>query len=261
MVRRRRGGRTFYTLYNTQGTLSDPDDDGAPIAASDARFRSMDADDTTMGGAGGAVECRYLENQQYGDGRDWHNRWYLVASGLTGGANGTIYRLHTTSTDPSSPTQQLAANGENSFAIFASAGGAAPKVYGIGAMQAYTPLSPSGGGTVSSEFYLAQIEAVHAGKTVEIHLWDPGDTQNLADGSRSSAERDRLGPDGPFSYTAKVGTSNANATSSCNTRTGTANEVTTNTGGTSRFNGCWLTIRAVIPDDYTAPQDGWWKIR
>ena len=48
---------------------------------------------------------------------------------------------------------------------------------------------------------------------------------------------------------------------SCNTRTGTANEVTTNTGGTSRFNGCWLTIRAVIPDDYTAPQDGWWKIR
>ena len=112
---------TFYTLYNTQGTLSDPDDDGAPIAASAARFRAMDADDTTMGGGGGAVECRYLENEQYGDGRDWHNRWYLVASGLTGGANGTIYRLHTTSTDPSSPTQQLAANGENSFAIFASA--------------------------------------------------------------------------------------------------------------------------------------------
>ena len=203
---------TFYTLYNTQGTLSDPDDDGTPIAASAARFRGMDADDTTMGGAGGAVECRYLENQQYGDGRDWHNRWYLVASGLTGGANGTIYRLHTTSTDPSSPTQQLAANGENSFAIFASASGAAPKVYGIGAMQAYTPLSAVGGGTVSSEFYLAQIESVHAGKTVEIHLWDPGDTQNLA------ARLQILVPNATdwvpttFSYTAKVGTSNSNAT-------------------------------------------------
>ncbi len=250
---------TFYTLYDTQGTLSETGDDGAPIAASDARFRQMDADDSSMSGSGGD-ECRYLANQQYGDGRDWHNRWYMLASGLTGGANGTVYRLHTSSTDPSNPTQQLSSNGENSFALFASASGAPPKVYGIGAMQAYTPLTANGG-TVSSEFYLAQIEAVHAGKTVEIHLWDPGDTQNL------SANLQILLPTASgwdpmtFSYTAKTGTTNSGRTTSCNTRAGTDTFVVTNSGGTSRFNGCWLTIRAVIPDGYTAPQDGWWKIR
>jgi hypothetical protein len=250
---------TFYSLYNTQGTLSEIDDDGAPIATSDFRFRNMDADDSTMGGSGGD-ECQYLADDTYGDGRDWHSRWFLLASGLTGGTNGTVYRLHTTSTDPASPTAQLGTNGENSFAIFASAGGGTPRVYGIGAMQAYTPLTANGG-TVASEFYLAQIEAVHAGKTVEIHLWDPGDTQNLA------ATLQILVPNGggwaptTFSYTAKSGTTNSGDTNSCNTATGTGTGVQTNTGGTSLFNGCWITIRAVIPANYVAPQDGWWKIR
>ena len=41
--------------------------------------------------------------------------------------------------------------------------------------------------------------------------------------------------------------------------------ITTNTGGSSVFNGCWLTIVVVIPDNYdgNAPgtlDDNWWKI-
>ena len=44
----------------------------------------------------------------------------------------------------------------------------------------------------------------------------------------------------------------------------------TNTGGSSRYNGCWLTIEIALPTDYTAPhpstdtvtnEGGWWKIR
>jgi hypothetical protein len=222
----------------------------------------MDAEDTTMDGTDGdGLDCRYLVDSQYGDGRDWHSRWYLLASGLTGGANGTVYRLHTTSTDPANSTAQLGTNGENSFALFASASGGTPKLYGIGAMQAYTPLTASGGGTVSSEFYLAQIEAVHAGKTVEIHLWDPGDTQNLAANLQILVPNSGGWAPTTFSYTAKTGTTNSNRTNSCNTNSGTGTSVTTNTGGTSRFNGCWITIQAVIPAGYTAPQDGWWKIR
>ncbi len=46
-------------------------------------------------------------------------------------------------------------------------------------MQAFTPLSAAGS-AVSSEFYLAQIAAQYAGKTVEISLWDPGDTNPLS---------------------------------------------------------------------------------
>ena len=46
--------------------------------------------------------------------------------------------------------------------------------------------------------------------------------------------------------------------------------VTTNTGGTSLYNGCWLTITIVLPNTYDAPhpssdtvtnEGGWWKIR
>ena len=251
---------TFYTLYNTQGTLSEIGDDGAPIAQSNSQFRGMDADDSTMAGNGGANECQYLVNDTYGDGRDYHSRWYLLASGLTGGANGTIYRLHTTSTDPASPANQLGTNGANSFAIYASASGGAPKVYGIGAMQAFTPLS-STGSTVQSEFYLAQIEAVHAGKTVEIHLWDPGDTSPL------NAQLQILVPNAAgwsptsFTYTGTKGTTNTGA-ANCNGASGSGTAVTTNVGSTvGTFNGCWLVIQAVIPANYTAPQDGWWKIR
>ncbi len=251
---------TFYTLYNTQGTLSEIGDDGPPIAQSDSQFRNMDADDSTMSGSGGADECQYLANDTYGDGRDYHSRWYLLASGLTGGANGTIYRLHTTSTDPASPASQLGTNGANSFAIYASASGGTPKVYGIGAMQAFTPLS-STGSTVQSEFYLAQIEAVHAGKTVEIHLWDPGDTSPL------NAQLQILVPNAAgwsptsFTYTGTEGTTN-NGAANCNGTSGSGTAVTTNVGSTvGTFNGCWLVIQAVIPANYTAPQDGWWKIR
>ncbi len=32
----------------------------------------------------------------------------------------------------------------------------------------------------ATEFYLAQIDAEHAGKTMVIKLWDPGDTGQLA---------------------------------------------------------------------------------
>ena len=43
-------------------------------------------------------------------------------------------------------------------------------------MEAYTPLN--GGG--AAQFYLAEIEPIHVGKSVEIRLWDPGDTGNLS---------------------------------------------------------------------------------
>ena len=46
----------------------------------------------------------------------------------------------------------------------------------IGAMETFEPLR--GGGL--RVFYLAQIDKNYAGKTMEINLWDPGDTGNLS---------------------------------------------------------------------------------
>ena len=109
-------------------------------------------------------------------------------------------------------------------------------------MQAFTPLTGSGRATVSSEFYLAQIDAVHAGKTIEIHLWDPGDTNPL------NAKLQILDPDQrtpgrrrTSRYTATQGTSNSGR-AACGTLTGTGvTQVETNVGATTgTFNGCWL---------------------
>jgi hypothetical protein len=132
-------------------------------------------------------------------------------------------------------------------------------------MQSFTPLP----GGASSTFYLAQIDAVHAGKTVVIGLWDPGDTGNL------SASVQIMIP-GAAGYTASSvkwssakGTTNSGA-SSCNSLTGNGTSITANTGSTGvgqRFNGCWVTIEIPIPSSYVAPtppgesEPGWWKIR
>jgi len=63
-------------------------------------------------------------------------------------------------------------------------------------------------------------------------------------------------------YKATVGTTNSGAYSACASNTGSGvTQITTSTTSTALFNGCWLTIDIVIPTDYTAPQDGWWKIR
>ena len=71
----------------------------------------------------------------------------------------------------------------------------------------------------SSTFYLAQIEAVHAGKTVVISLWDPGDTGSL------SANVQILIPDASgytpatVKWSSAKGTTNSGA-SSCNGKSG-----------------------------------------
>ena len=258
---------TFYAVYDTKNTLRNINDDGPPLATSDGRFRGIDAEDSEMGGSGGALECTYRTDTQYGDGRDYHNRWYRLYSGMSGGLRGRTYRIHTTSTDPDNLMQQSVTNGENSFAIFASATGGSPRVYGLGVMQAFSPLKANGT-EVASEFYLAQLQANHAGKTLEISLWDPGDTQSLNAKLQILAPTRNGWDPVNFTWTDKPGTT-AGSRATCNQSTpyGPTNVVETNVGSTSgnatngTFNGCWLVLQTVIPIGYAAEQDGWWKIR
>lgn len=269
---------SFYELYDTQGTLYDPGDDGVPIASSGGLFRDIDGYDRLMQSntstppaalPAGTTDCQRSTTSIYGDGRDYHNNWYLLASGLTGGPNGSVYRVHTTSTDPANASAQVGVNGENSFSIYASAS-AAPRIYGIGAMQAFTPLTAGINGypsPVDSEFYLAQIDAVHAGKTVEIKLWDPGDTGDLSGSLQILVPTPGGWTPTLFDYTAAQGTtktSGGSVPANCNASTGSdVSSVQTNdgTGAPGFFNGCWLTIQIPIPGNYAADQSGWWKIR
>jgi hypothetical protein len=248
----------FYTLYDTKNTAYDLTDDTV-VADSGALFRaSTGYSDTKLGGPSGLTDCSTGATSSTSDGRYYHNRWYRIASGLAGN---TTYRLWTRSTDPSNANAMNDANGHNSFSLWGRATGSAPRIYGIGSMEMFTPLNAGQPATL----YLAQIEAVHAGKTMEIRLWDPGDTNTL------SASLEVLVPTttgyqpAAFNYTARrVASGGVN----CDSEAGTGvTSVTTNTGGSSVFNGCWVTIQIPLPSTYTAPTPpgepgpGWWKIR
>ncbi len=193
---------SYYDLLDTKGTPYDLTDD-TPLAASGSTFQNLSLDDSSLGGSNGSGSCQGLA---------WHNGWWQLAGGLSGGTDdGVTYRLHT----HSDAADQNNTTALNSFAIWATATGGTPRVYGNGAMEAYVRLP----GGQASEFYLAKIDAVHAGKTMQIDLWDPGDTGAL------SASLEILEPTSggyvadSFSYKGSVGTTDSGH-SNCATRQG-----------------------------------------
>lgn len=251
------GVSTWYQLYNTN---NQPYSLGSQtlLGTSGSMFTNESYSDSSEGGSGGS-SCKAGAITKITNGEYYHNKWWELTGSqganqtLSGGAGGTTYRIHVT-TDPGDSSQD-SVNGQNNFAIFASATGGSPEVYGIGAMQMYTPLP----GNTDSTFYLAQIDQQSgAGKTVEISLWDPGDTGNLT--AALSIQQPTASGWSPINFTwtaQKVASSGANCTGSS---IGSVASVTTSSGGSHYFNGCWLTLDVVISTTYTAPQSGWWKI-
>jgi hypothetical protein len=243
----------YFDVYDTGGTPYDSGDDTL-VASSGDTYERLFLSDHQLG-VTTATDCQSMS---------WHHGWWKIADGLSGGSKGRTYRLHTYSTDPNSPNDQNNSTGLNAFAFWANASGGTPRIYGIGAMEAYIRLP---GGT-SSEFYLAQIEKEHAGKTIQIDLWDPGDTGSLAANLQILQPTSSSYQPVNFAHTA---TAQASGAASCGGLSGVnVSSVTTNTGGTSLYNGCWLTITIVLPSGYDAPhpssdtitdEGGWWKIR
>jgi hypothetical protein len=245
----------WYKLYNTNNS---PYNLAAQtfLGSSGSFFANMKSADSLAGGSpsGSVTECKTGTTSSTSDPRYYHNKWWdltaYIGTTLSGGTGGTTYRIRTT-TDPGD-TSQDSTDATNDFAIFASATGGSPQVYGIGSIQMYTPLTKN----TSSTFYMAQIsQQAGAGKTVEINLWDPGDTNSVP------ATMKVLQPTtSGWSAASMTWTANRLASTGSNCVGGSGSSIQTNNGGTSFFNGCWVHISIVVPITYTAPQSGWWKI-
>ncbi len=320
---------SYYDLFadpsNTPYILTDDQ----LIGTSGTLFQDQNYSDSTQGGSGGST-CTQ-QATKFGtsaQGRDYHDRWWKLplegayASGLTGApVTGTTYRLRAT-TDPkyqakictnppyTSPgpacpflgtvnNDQSNVSGQNAFAIYVAPGSTGtPEVFGNGAMQMYTPLP----GGKNSQFFLAQINANVGsnGKTMQINLWDPGDTNSLPATMKVLEPCDTTGTTQPtcsgttvsvcqpgdptcvqpkWSYiyanitslSARLGVSGGNASCPTNAANAAANAALglgflTNTGSsTGLYNGCWVTIDVPIPANYggaskVAPNLGWWMI-
>lgn len=242
------GITTEYALWDMNGTPYDTTDD-ILIASDGGLFRDLDAVDKGP---------TYRGDQSYGYGYDgsastdcqtspYHNAWWqLGPSGLTAGQ----YRLQVRTSGGT--TSQ---NAVNNFAIQATASVPGARVYGQSRMCAFNALS----GT--STFYLAQIAAVHAGKTLEIKLFDPGDIANTS--LKVKLPTSTGYTDATFSWTATGCSGSGCSTSGTNV----TSIVTSTPGGTNYFNDQWVTLSVVLPTTYDAPTPpgepgpGWFKIQ
>ena len=240
---------TRYRLYNTNGTQYDSTDDTL-VADSGSLFAAEYQTDQSgafgvpeKSSADGAANCANAGVEP------WHNKWWPMATGQPAGK----YRLNVNTSDPANN----AVAAENLFSILVRSAGQ-PRVYGGGRMAAYTNLAAG-----TQTFYLAQIDAIHAGKTMDITLFDPGDVQG-------PAYLRILSPEGSsydyavFNYTADSACNTSSDACSANNRT----QIRTNSGSGSSFDNSVLTISIPLPSNYgqgglTPPGEteaGWWKI-
>ncbi len=185
----------------------------------------------------------------------YHNAWWTFATVTTPGR----YRLQVTTTDPLNPDAQKATSAENMWALRAVATDPThqPYVFGLGKMVIYANVA--NGTTV---FYLGRIEAIHAGKTMVIQLFDPGDAAG-----NSSIEILQPTTTGyvptKFSYTADSNAAGSKSGSK-------VSSLKTTISGVGQYNNSWVTLTVPLPSNYTAPLPpgepagtlgGWWKIR
>ena len=241
---------TEYTLWDMNGTPLSTGDD-ILVATDGGRFTNKQQVDKSaafggdqnygggQNGGGGMADC---QNDPY------HNAWWQMASGLQSGS----YRLQV----QTSNANNNAVNAENMFGIEATATGPdSPHVFGVGRMCTYNNLPVN----TSQIFYLAQIPAVHAGKTLEIKVHDLGD----------------VGGDAFIKVLMPTAATYAQTTFNWNVNGGPftngANQIKVANAGSNLYDNSLITIDIVIPANYTAPQPasetnpdaggGWFKIQ
>ncbi len=237
---------TDFILWNTRNTPFDTRDD-VRVTDSGTQFANENQVDKSTeyvgdgrysdGGYDGATSTDCAKDKE-------HNDWFRLEDKLAAGT----YRLQVTTSSASN----VGVNAENMFGIQVVGDAGTPRVHGTERMAMYNNIN---GG--SALFYLAQIDAVHAGKTAEIRLFDPGDVGG--DAVLRIKRPTTLGyVDATFSFTADNGRSGTNVSS-----------IQTAVGGTNLYNNSWITISVPLSNTYgildtlTPPgetQPGWWKI-
>ncbi len=253
---------TEFRLYNTNGTLIEKSDDtlvsSLPPYTSQGSDQSGEFDDPGVGGSGAGdiptgglfVDCH---------NHAAHNEWVPLQAGLAAGT----YRLNVSSQAGNPLTAA-----ENLWSLYVADDGpvGSARVYGEARMVAYSNLNgaPVTNAPVKQVFYLAQVEEKHAGKTMQIELFDPGDVAG-------DATLRILSPDGSsydyatFDYAAD-GACISGRSDACSG----SGQISINTaiGGQSSFDNSAITITVPLPVTYGnggltpsgETESGWWKI-
>ena len=255
---------TVFTLWDTRGTAYNLADDVQKATSGTLFAGEQQRDYSGSYGAPGGSDPDCSTATLTTQGGYWHNKWWPLATGLAAGT----YRLNVSTADAGN----INTNAENMWSVWAS-GGSTPRVYGGGSMVAYNNLSSG-----TSSFYLAQIPKEHAGKTMIITLFDPGDVNG-------GAWLRILSPDGNV-YTPASFSFTADSNASAGHTSGSGTCVQTNGGSTagltppvgctnlttggSFFQNSVMQISIPLPANYgnggltpsgvPNSEAGWWKI-
>ncbi|MEX0796176.1 MAG: TadE/TadG family type IV pilus assembly protein [Acidimicrobiia bacterium] len=138
--------------------------------------------------------------------------------------------------------------GSNSFSFLAATNNISPpaRIYAVNSMSIFTN-APSGQATV----YIAEVDPVHANKTLELRFYDPGE----GSGNAYMTVEPPPGVSGhSCSWTATNYVTPNNATS------GNGCSIHTTVSGTAQFNGEWITMEISIPPGYNCTTDCFWKM-
>ncbi len=249
---------TYYILWDTKNLPLEPT---AWTKAAELDYLNQNNTDqsTTYGSGGHYSDSGTPSGTIHNCATDpAHNAWVTLGAVTAG----ETYSLQVTTTSPGNQSANLSQNFENMFSIAVSGGG---QVYGTGSMETYANVTSG-----SQNFYLAQISAMAgAGKTIEIDLFDPGDTagpswlQILPDGTPAWQPM-------TFSYTSSNGRSDSNTnciqTEAGGTGASAPSGCKENAGsGGTLYNNAWVYITIALPTTYGSSSDpllnnGWWKI-
>ncbi|MCB1015309.1 MAG: hypothetical protein KDB10_09375 [Acidimicrobiales bacterium] len=147
-------------------------------------------------------------------------------------------------------------NGWNQYAVRACAGSTSctststtgqPRVYALSDMSIFNKTANS-----TADFYLAEVDQIHAGKTFEISLFDPGDGQS---GNAYLTIKRPNGSVPPCTYRNRS-TGSSTTLTTCT--------IQTSNNGTPLFNGQWLDISIGLPTNYACTVGTlpgcWWTI-
>ena len=241
------------TVEIYDGPLSDAIDSGVPSHPIETTFTLYPPDDTPLvpdDHRPGDEICSVTSDMLA------VGAWSQMCSTIPNPTEG-LYLVHVEATNSSI--------GINGFAIKAtSSGGETPRVYGVNDMSIWSIDL-----TEDSKLDLAEIGPEHAGKKLEIQLYDPGDVRS---GSNSNSTYGVLNPHGDtptcswtvwnHDFTVEQTTLNGSGACSWIASKGVGLD-TKKSDPRGIYNAFW--IRAVIdlpddPDDMCNADDCWWKM-
>jgi hypothetical protein len=250
--------------YNSSGSNADISLSGSATSIT-TTYKVYGADNTPLDTTDNPLLYTYTAPSGSAVGKNAWMSLYTITSPVAG-----QYYLRV-----STQANEAASIGSNGFGIRARAGSSfslcstetgstnppysasCPQVHGVDAMSIYANQAGS-----TATFHLAQIDPVHAGKTMEVELFDPGE------GASAIQVLDPNGAAASFTWTTDCNpptppTGGCSGSGTSLDVSGTGTQPFTNLQSTSKYSDRTATVRIALPSNYATlyGTKTWWKIK